>query len=91
MLYTLVELREPRTSDGSSDWPRVGRKRASMDVGAVFIQRDPIKSTMCEYLAHKANLLYDRLILRMDVPGLIIFKGEYQAKENIALCLERHY
>ena len=56
-VYTLVGLREPRKSDGSSDWPRVGRKRTSMDVGAVSIRRDPIKSTMCEYLAHKANLL----------------------------------
>ena len=27
------------------------------DQGAVSIQRDPRKSTMCEYLAHKANLL----------------------------------
>ena len=34
-----------------------GRKRTSMDVGAVSIRRDPKKSTMCEYLAHKANLL----------------------------------
>ena len=57
VLYTLVGLREPRKSDGSSDWPRVGRKRTSMDVGAVSIRRDPRKSTMCEYLAHKANLL----------------------------------
>ena len=57
VLYTLVGLREPRKSDGSSDWPRVGRKRISMDVGAVSIQRDPRKFTMCEYLAHKANLL----------------------------------
>ena len=57
VLYTLVGLREPRKSDGSSDWPRVGRKRTSMDVGTVSIRRDPRKSTMCEYLAHKANLL----------------------------------
>ena len=57
VLYTPVGLREPRKSDGSSDWPRVGRKRTSMDVGAVSIRRDPRKSTMCEYLAHKANLL----------------------------------
>ena len=28
-----------------------------MDVGTVSIQRDPRKSKMCEYLAHKANLL----------------------------------
>ena len=57
VLYTLVGLRKPRKSDGSSDWPRVRRKRTSMDVGAVSIRRDPRKSTMCEYLAHKANLL----------------------------------
>ena len=57
VLYTLVRLREPRKSDGSPDWPRVGRKRTSMDVGAVSIRRDPRKSTMCEYLAHKTNLL----------------------------------
>ena len=52
-----ITIREPRKSDGSSDCPRVGRKRTSMDVGAVSTQRDPRKSTMCEYLAHKANLL----------------------------------
>ena len=57
VLYTLVWLREPRKSDGSSDWPRVGRKRTSIDVGAISIRRDPRKSTMCEYLAHKVNLL----------------------------------
>ena len=61
VLYTLVGLREPRKSDGSSDWPRVGRKRSSMDVGAVSFRRDPRKSTMCEYLAHKANLLGMRI------------------------------
>ena len=57
VLYTVVALREPRKSDGSSDWPRVGRKRTSMDADAVSIRRDPRKFTMCEYLAHKANLL----------------------------------
>ena len=65
VLYTLghvqrcrvVGRREPRKSDGSSDWTRVGRKKTSMDVGAVSIRRDHRKSTMCEYLAHKANLL----------------------------------
>ena len=46
-----------RISHHTSDWPRVGRKRTSMDVGAVSIQRDPRKSTKCEYLAHTANLL----------------------------------
>ena len=46
-LYTLVWLGEPRKSDGSSAWrPRVGRKRTSIDVGAVSVQRDPRKSTM---------------------------------------------
>ena len=50
----VVRLREPRKSDCSSDWPRVRRKRTWMDVGAVSIRRDPRKSTMCEYLAHKA-------------------------------------
>ena len=45
VLYTLVGLREPRKSDGSSDWLWVGRKRTSMDVGAVSIQRGPQKST----------------------------------------------
>ena len=49
--------REPRKWDGSSDWPRVGRKKTSMYVGAVSIRQDPRKSTMCVYLAHKANLL----------------------------------
>ena len=39
-------LREPRKSDVSSVWTRVGRKRTSMDVGAVSIRRDPRKSTM---------------------------------------------
>ena len=46
VLYALVGLREPRKSDGSSDWLWVGRKRTSMDVGAVSIQRDPGKSTI---------------------------------------------
>ena len=45
VLYTLVGLREPRKSDGSSVWLWVGRKRTSMDVGAVSIRRDPKKST----------------------------------------------
>ena len=53
----VMGLREPRKSDGSFDWPRLGRKKTSMDVGAVSIRRDPRKSTICEYLAHKANLL----------------------------------
>ena len=57
VLYTLVGLRESRKSEGSSDCPRVERKRTSMDVGAVSIRRDPRKSTMCEYLAQKTNLL----------------------------------
>ena len=39
----VVGLREPRKSDGSSDWPRVGRKITSMDVGAVSTWRDPRK------------------------------------------------
>ena len=39
----VIGLREPRKSDDSSDWPRVGRKINSMDVGAVSIQRDPQK------------------------------------------------
>ena len=54
----VVGLSEPCKSDGSSDWPRVGRKSTLMDVGAVFIRQDPRKSTMDEYLAHKANLLW---------------------------------
>ena len=45
-VYTIVGLREPRKSDGSSDWLWVGRKRTSMDVGAVSIRRDPKKSTI---------------------------------------------
>ena len=45
VLYTLVGLREPRKSDGSSDWLWVGCKRTPMDIGAVFIPRDPKKST----------------------------------------------
>ena len=57
----LVGLREPRKSDGSSDWPRAGRKITSMDVGAVSIGRDLRKSTMCDYLAHKANLLWMKI------------------------------
>ena len=42
----VVGLREPRISDGSSDWPRVGRKWTSMGVGAVSTRRDPRKFTM---------------------------------------------
>ena len=45
VLYTLVGLGEPRKLDGSSDWLWVGRKRTSMDVGAVSIRRDPKEST----------------------------------------------
>ena len=45
VLYALVGLRKPRKSDGSSDWLWVGRKRTSMDVGAVSIRRDLKKST----------------------------------------------
>ena len=45
VLYTFVGLREPRKSDGSSDWLWVGRKRTTMDVGAVSVRRDPKKST----------------------------------------------
>ena len=51
----VVGLREPRKSDGSSDWLWVGRKITSMDVGAVSIRRDPRKSTMWStWHAHKA-------------------------------------
>ena len=53
----VVGLREPRKSDDSSDWPRVGHRIISMDVGTVSIWRDPRKSTLCEYLALTANLL----------------------------------
>ena len=42
----VVGLRVPRKSDGSSDWLRVGRKRTSMELGAVSIWRNPRKSTM---------------------------------------------
>ena len=41
-----VGLREPRKSDGSSDWPRFGRRTTSMDVGVVSIRRVPKKSTL---------------------------------------------
>ena len=43
--YKLVGFREPRKSDGSSDWLWVGRKRTSMDVGTVSIRLNPKKST----------------------------------------------
>ena len=53
-LCHVLGLREPSKSDSSSDW--AGHKRTSMDVGAVPVWQEPRKSTMCEYLAHKANL-----------------------------------
>ena len=64
----VVGLREPRKSDCSSDRPRVRRKRTWMDVGAVSIRRDPRKSTMCEYLAHKAihSFIHSKRVYRMS-------------------------
>ena len=56
MSCRVVGLREPSKSDGSSDRLCVGRKRTSMDVGAVFIRRDPRKSTMWNtWNEHKAK------------------------------------
>ena len=40
--------------NGTGIW---GGETMLMVVGAVSIRRDLRKSTMCEYLAHKANLL----------------------------------
>ena len=66
VLYTLVGLREPRKSDGSSNWPRVGRRRTSMDVGAVSIRRDCRKSTMCDYFAQKVFAWNENSLMRLN-------------------------
>ena len=77
VLYTLVGLGEPRKSDGSSDWPRVGRKRTSMDVGAASIRRDPGKSTMCEYLATYDEFAWnENSLMRLNGSSAVYLPGD---------------
>ena len=56
---------------------RVIRKITSMDVGAVSIRWDPRKSTMCEYLAHKANLLGKKnSLMRLNGSSAVYLPGD---------------
>ena len=61
----VVGLREQRKSDGS------------MDVGAVVIRRSPRKSTMCEYLAHKANFAWNENSLRRLKVAAVYLPGDW--------------
>ena len=82
-------VRETRKSDGSSDRPRVGRKRASMDVSTVSIRRDPRKSTICEYFHirivvadHTSKLIRKCVFGRTMLKHIGCFQSRFKLYQN---------